>query len=435
MSTRTFQRTRATALALIALVVAAGCTTTTPSASPASPSQPGPTPSTNAERCAELTAAARANPPHFDPATTWNRPAACLPAHPESARWARTWFESANFPGRSDPAKRGAITVAFDEYSSPVYDVADATTVVRVYTTSWGYGHNLGEHRELPWNPSWEPARGNDHELIIIDPATGREWGLWGVMKENWTTCLTMENLLAGFRPGVDLCVAKAALGIDVSGQVSDYRASSGHSLGFGRGFGRVQSLALLPRLHEVEAGSIHHALNMETYATMFGPACTPGQMGTAAAGRDCGFAVAPATRIEWIDGPPTICGVRNHPNTPEARSRTVPGGMRFVHDLTDAEIDQWLDRRGLTGAKRRTARIFAVALRDYGWIISDTTCWGSSVAVEGVANPKAADRWRDLGIAAPQEDGPTLLEGLIPDASRVRVVAPPSAEAILTHS
>lgn len=433
MTIRPFRRTRASALVIVAtLVVAAGCSTS-PSASPTPPKAPAPT--TDAERCDELMRAARSNPPHFDPATTWNRPAACLPTHPESERWAQRWFDSANYPGRNDPSQRGAITVAFDEYSSPVYELADATTTVRVYTTSWGYGHNLGDHRELPWNPSWEPARGNDHEMIIIDPATGREWGLWGVMKENWTTCLTVENLLGGYRPGVDLCAAKAVLGVDVSGAVSDFRTSSGFSLGFGRGFGRVQSLALLPRLHEVEAGSIHHAVNMETYATMFGPSCTPAQMNTAAAGSECGFAVAPATRIEWLDGPPDMCGARSQPNTPAAREMTVPGGMRFVHDLSDAEIDQWLDRRGLSGTKRRTARTFAVALRDYGWIISDTTCWTSSMAVEGIANPTAAARWRDLGITAPADDGPTLLAGLIPDASRVHVVAPSADAPVLTHS
>ena len=39
-------------------------------------------------------------------------------------------------------------------------------------TLGWGYGHNLGADNSLPWNPSWEPAPGNDAELIIKEPST-----------------------------------------------------------------------------------------------------------------------------------------------------------------------------------------------------------------------------------------------------------------------
>ena len=79
--------------------------------------------------------------------------------------------------------------------------------------------------------------------------------------------------------------------------------------------------------------------------------------------------------------------------------------------------------RQALSG---RTARIFAVALRDYGWIISDTTCWDSSMAVEGVANPSARERWKALGITNPTTDGATLLDGLITSESQVRTLNAP---------
>ena len=192
-----------------------------------------------------------------------------------------------------------------------------------------------------------------------------------------------------------------------------------------GRGMGALQAMALLPTLDEVEKGSINHALNMETYGTMFGPACPTSGGGTP--GVDCGYAVAPATRLEWWNGPAGECGSVAQQNTPTDRAKTVPEGMRFALDMTDAQIDAWLDTKGYTGAKRTTARIFAVALRDYGWIISDTTCWTSATAVEGVANPQARARWAALGVTniTPQANS-EFLQGLIPAESKVRTIEGP---------
>ncbi len=53
---------------------------------------------------------------------------------------------------------------------------------------------------------------------------------------------------------------------------------------------------------------------------------------------------------------------------------------FRFALDITDAEIESWLDSRGYQNAKRRTAAIFARALRDYGWMITDTSGFATSV-------------------------------------------------------
>jgi len=354
--------------------------------------------------------------------------------HPESDKWSSTWFRNANYPGRTDPSKRGKIGVSFDAYSTPVYYTEDATTFVKVFGAGWGYGVNLGNNNTIPWNPAWEPAAGNDMELVIVDRATGTEWGLWGLQKINWTSCFTLENLFGGWRAGIDLCVAAATLGRDIDGSVSNMRTSTGFANQAGRGMGAVQALALLPTLDEIEKGSINHALNMETYGTMFGPACTPSTP-AASVGVDCGFAVAPASRLEFYNGPATNeCGAVAQQNTPAERAKTVPEGMRFVLDKTDAEIDAWLDSRGYTGKKRSTARIFAVALRDYGWIISDTTCWDSSMAVEGIANPKARTRWANLGITSPVSDGATLLDGLITAESDVKTIRPPSAEMVLVN-
>lgn len=403
---------------------AAPTTTTT-----TSPVVPNPTTPADAHLCNHLKQLATQNPARFNPSSTFNTPAACLGTREDSAKWAANWYRNATYPGRTDPSRRGEINVSFDAYSNPVYYTDEATTQIRVFISTWGWGHNLGSNNWIPWNPSWEPAAGNDMEMIILDRETGREWDLWGVQKINWTTCFTLENLLNGYRPGVDLCVATAHIGKNRDGSISDAVNSDGYSQSANRGLGAILGMTLLPTLDEIEGGSINHAVNMETYGTMFGPACRPDQIGTSAMGVDCGYAVAPASRLEWFTGPAAMCGAAAQKNTPEARAKTVPEGMRFALDVTDEHIDGWLDSRGYTGAKRRTARIFAVALRDYGWIISDTTCWDSAMAVEGIANPSARKRWEALGITNPTTDGASLLDGLITSESQVRTLVSPSSD------
>jgi hypothetical protein len=95
---------------------------------------------------------------------------------------------------------------------------------------------------------------------------------------------------------------------------------------------------------------------------------------------------------------------------TPEELAKMVPDGTRLVLDLTDAEIGAWLDSRGYTGRLRETARVFAVALRDYGLIQTSTTGGPATVQVSGARNPETAQGWRDLGIVG---SGSDLLSGL----------------------
>jgi hypothetical protein len=98
-----------------------------------------------------------------------------------------------------------------------------------------------------------------------------------------------------------------------------------------------------------------------------------------------------------------------------------VPHGTRFVLDLSDAEITAWLDGRGYRGRLRETARVFAVALRDYGLIQTDSTGGPAIIQVAGGRNPEIAAGWRALGIT---DDGSTLLDGLM-TRDNIRVLAP----------
>jgi hypothetical protein len=148
---------------------------------------------------------------------------------------------------------------------------------------------------------------------------------------------------------------------------------------------------------------------------SMGGPACPADVTGPddPRVGTTCGMAVAPAGKF---DGGDSI-------SSPAALSKMVPRGTRVVLDISDAQIDQWLDARGYTGTIRTTARTFAVALRDYGMIQTMTTGGPWTIPVSGGRNAQTAAGWRSLGIA---DDGSHLLDGLIGRGS-LRVLEPPT--------
>jgi hypothetical protein len=153
----------------------------------------------------------------------------------------------------------------------------------------------------------------------------------------------------------------------------------------------------------------------MNGFATLGGPVCPADVTGPddPRVGTTCGIAVAPA-------------GFQQHwsrISTPSELAKGVPQGTRVVVDMTDGEIEQWLNARGYTGTLRSTARTFAVALRDYGLIqVMDSPApW--IIPVSGGRNPATAASWRSLGIA---DDGSKLLDGLV-TPGRLRVLSPPT--------
>ena len=56
-------------------------------------------------------------------------------------------------------------------------------------------------------------------------------------------------------------------------------------------------------------------------------------------------------------------------------------------------------------------AQIFAVALRDYGWFISDSSC-NAGLQVESGANPTVASLWQQLGVNAGNNGSPNIQNG-----------------------
>ncbi len=353
----------------------------------------------------------------------WDVPAADVAISPRSADWAsRLWNEADSYD------HNWSIEFGLDEpsndYSIPVYSTADATTTARIFqrpVATWNGHFDVANGSSIPWNPSWLPSDGSDAFMIITDPDSGEEWDIWalstptpipGTVSQSECT-LDLTDATAGFDPTASLCAASVNIITTPSGANADTRTYTGNFPWSGGG--GIQNTAGLTTPAEVASGAIKHALKfaVSPEVSMTGPEC-PADVVTPddpRVGTTCGTAVAPAGQFER--GGTT--------SAPADLAHMVPEGSRIVIDDTDAQIDAWLDSRGYTGTLRQTARVFAVALRDYGLIESDTTKGPATITVEGGANPQTAAAWQALGITG---DGSTLLDGLV-TASNIEVLEP----------
>lgn len=276
----------------------------------------------------------------------WNVPVAGLPRHPDSR-----WYSDQLW--RDAPSRPGNFNLGFESYTYPVYYVADATGMFPV-STEWE--SNL-DGRRIPWNPDWQPAPGDDAQVIILDPDRGREWNLFQVEFRDGVVHATNGNLVPG----------------DYRTRTKGYPPS--------RGIG-IPYLAMLVRPQAIAAGRIDHALSL--------PVRNPSGQ----------YFVAPATKLEHSTGRPGI-----------------PEGMRFALEVTEEEIQAWAARFGpASDPTRRSAIIIARALRDYGWFITDTS-GGATFQFE--ANVSARSDWESLGLGQRRLDNWSelprdLLDGLM---------------------
>lgn len=285
----------------------------------------------------------------------WEIPVAGLPRHEEGDRYVDLlWKKSTDRPGN--------FNLRFDTYTYPVYSVSDATGMFRV-RTRWNSDIN---GKMVPWNPEWQPAPGNDAQVIVVDERTGKEWNFFQVSFQNGTVVATNASLVPG----------------------DHRRRTVGHPPSRGAG---IPYLSMLVRPENIRAGVIRHALSM--------PIKSPSGQ----------FFVPPATKLEF---PSRIVG--------------VPQGMRFAIDVTDREIVAWLNSlEPLPSNSRTAARVIAVALRDYGWIITDTS---GAAGFQFEANTSAAEDWKQLGLHASGLIDSTklrdLLDGLL-TKERIYVLVP----------
>jgi hypothetical protein len=350
----------------------------------------------------------------------WEVPASQIATSPRSADWSRRIWENADLYDDVWTVEFG-FDKASNDYSIPVYSTADATTTARVYHRTpvmWNGRFDIDPGDKIPWNPAWLPSDGNDAFMVIVDPQTGQEWDIWAVSSP-WFNVEYMQQLEClgqwspsgrVFDPTVDLCAAAVMVIRQPDGAIANVNTYRGNYPVAG-GLG-IQNTAGLVTPEEVRSGEIRHALRFAVSGdlAMTGPVCPPDVTSPddPRIGTTCGVSLAPAGQFDR----------RAKTSTPEQLAGMVPRGTRIVIDKTDAEIEAWLDSRGYTGALRNTARIFAVALRDYGLIQSDTTGGPAFIQAAGARNPETAAGWRELGI---DEDDSRLLEGLItPDSIRV---------------
>ena len=369
----------------------------------------------------------------------------------------------------------GNFFLDLKDYSIPIYDVATATTTAQVYQVNWSQNQQsfsqsgITQGDSIPWNPNWKPGTGNDAHIEIVNYKTGKVYSLWGVGQLP-INCVDFfgPNGLHGFdinNPN-HICIAS------INTYDNLYTASdTNNTTSLDRGMG-INKLALVVRADEVLSGAIRHALPLTTSNPMFGPGSeTPGvnpqpvystsggcqtlvSKGVApagagmitqkynplsdlsAAGYTKGFYLKPATRLEhefgYIGGTLTNGCVTVAPTTDIERSKTNPSGMRFALNISYADIDAWIATKSSWSAeKKRTARIFAVAWKDYGAIIAETGGWGIGIESDGIIDPVSKAKWASLGLPddtanLPQpQSSSDLFAGLL-TRDRLYVVKPP---------
>lgn len=386
----------------------------------------------------------------------WNQPVCGLPRYSRSAEFVDRFMKWANLNDGTPAAQQRVAGRMGSDFGIPqptlldpdglsglfsrtLYDAADATTTIKIHAflydsnldgTTWndqplvarpGY-LSKNPDTPIPWNPNWKTGEGGDNEIVIIDKQSGKIYEISGYKR----------GLAAVSQCGVfasdKLCTYTVNIGRDLKSNIIDYRTFEGYH--DGRGVGLSQ-YATFTTPEEVDAGEIRHALGVAIPNTSYGPICTQAQLGTAAESNTCSTALAPASKVEWGGDKYTSLPLATDPAIKALYTinKTIPEGMRFALDIDDTYIQNWLDNRpefkdGANATKRETFRRFAVAMRDYGFIIADTSGNGAGIQVAGGPNPKTRALWSKLGITNLEDQN--VFDGLI-TANNLYVVDPPT--------
>lgn len=261
----------------------------------------------------------------------------------------------------------GNFNSFFDEYTYPVYYARDATKLFPV-ETEWQRPLN---GQLMPWNADWKAAPGDDAQVIVLDPDNGIEWDLWQVKFDGHTI--------------------KATNGSRIPGSYWTREVGYAPSRGVG-----IPYLAMLVRGYEVVDGLIPHALAMPVINT------------------DGYEYFPPATKIEF----------------PKKRKNGLPEGIRFALDVSDEDIGSWIASlpQELSPATRKSARVIAHALRDYGWFVVDSA---GAATLQFESRLTAEGCWSMAGLEAMEIDDKEyprdLLDGLM-TKERIYAVVPSDA-------
>jgi hypothetical protein len=443
MPTRSWTRALACIIAVTAFATACppgpnGGSTTTTAVSTPRPTPPSPSMSFTSQRCASVRAAATTNPGRYSAGSPFRVPAACAGLASDSGLWASRWFEATAAPSAT-PSSRGRVATNFFDFSTPTYEVSVHEPIQWVRVFAWDGTSSVPNGTLFPYSPEFLPSGSwvnglyffdSDAIYVVYDRRTGQEWRVWNApydgidLRYPNARCLTdASGRPTGFVIGRDLCVGGAYYAVDPDGSDPD-ASSTGIGGAVNQAIGKVFPLAGIATADELIAGDVHHPLMMSMYKTMFGaPVCPSGS--TDISGSGCGTFLFPASRVEHASGPAS-CGVTMNIGD---RATTLPQGMWFALNLSDAEVEWWLDSRGYSGTKRATVTKLVRALREYGFMVGPTSCGGAGLALDGAINPGTAFKWKnELGIdpAAPSAKG--LLDGLIASPDNVVRLNPPAA-------
>lgn len=382
----------------------------------------------------------------------WNVPACNLAKFSQSADYVSRLY---NYGNQNDGSAaglstRGRFQIGFGlgdlktVFSRAVYtaDEANGKTIqVRVCGASHcvpsdldgvpKYGDEKGylPDMRIPWDPNWPVAEAGDNEVVILNPANGQLIALAQVKK---STGNALGDILSGATGQCGplyperLCVASATILRDHNGNIANYLTYEGSS---GDRGGGISYYAGIITPQEVAAGEIRHAIAMGIFNASYGPECTKAQLDSNnwnVIGKTCGTAFGPAAKFEWASA--LKASERGASRNAQALDpiytldKTIPEGMRFVLNITDAEMENFIKSKGYTGAKANTTRIIIRALRDYGIIPLDT---GGTVNMQtaGGVSPRNRELWKQLGITSTEDD--KLLYGLFTETN-MYVVEPP---------
>ncbi|MFO0955612.1 MAG: hypothetical protein U0526_03720 [Candidatus Saccharibacteria bacterium] len=387
----------------------------------------------------------------------WNVPACNMPKFSQSADYVSRLY---NYGNQNDGSaagltSRGKFQIGFGlgelktVFSRAIYtadEAAGKTIQVRVCGNPNCVPSNLdGELKygdpkgylpdmRIPWDPNWPVAEAGDNEVVILNPTNGQLIALAQVKK---STGNALGDILSGAtgQCGIlypeRLCVASAKILRDQNGNIANYFTYEGSS---GDRGGGISYYAGIITPQEVAAGEIRHAIAMGIFNAAFGPECTKAQLDTnnwSVIGKTCGTALGPAAKFEWAGA--RKASERGASENAQALDpiytldKTIPEGMRFVLNISDAEMENFISSKGYTGAKANTTRIIIRALRDYGIIPLDT---GGTVNLQtaGGVSPRNRELWKQLGITSTEDD--KLLYGLF-NETNLYVVEPPTNNCV----
>lgn len=408
------------------------------------PAAPDPATLYNAQRCSSVLTAAAANPGRYAPNSPFRQPAACAGVATDSARWSQRWFDASNDPDNAGGWDgRGDINLSFNDWSVPTYDLADydapSLRWVRVFNANHA-ANGAANTTLFPYSDEFIPSGkwvngfyyiDDDSQYVVYDSRTGQEWSVWkqpmnGIDTTVWDPgCLTnRDGSPSGFQIGVDLCVGAAFVAKNPDGSQANLTTSTGISNAVNTAMGRNFPLAGIITAKEVARGAINHPILLTMRSIMFGPECSTLGSNAVLYG-NCVDPIFPATRVE--NAHPEASCPNQMTDVPPSQQQTVPQGMRFALNLSDAEINWWLDRRGYTGTTRATVEKIVRAMRDYGFFVAVTGCDGTGIMMDGASNPDTKYVWNHkLGINTDAPDASWLLYGLVGSAANVVRLNPP---------